>query len=272
MPMRRMLAMAILAMTAAVAHAAPVFLGLGGLEPVEAPGGRKGLKVGEVQDGGPAQKGGLRPGDVVVSADGEPTPDVAKLGKLMKRKQPGDAMAFTVLRKGKEEVLTVTLGEKALGIAGQPAPAWKVAHWDQLPEGKASLDVADFRGKVIYLFCFQSWCPGCHKRGFPLLQRLVERYRADGRVVFVAIQTVFEGFERNTPEKGLAAARKFGLSIPVGHDGSGGVTSRLMADYRAGGTPWTVIIGPDGTVKENAFMPEEADAVRTIDALLAAAP
>ena len=50
----------------------------------------------------------------------------------------------------------------SLGILGQPAPAWEVARWFNLPSGTDSLDIADLRGKVVYLFCFQSWCPGCH--------------------------------------------------------------------------------------------------------------
>lgn len=43
------------------------------------------------------------------------------------------------------------------GIVGKMAPAWKVNRWFNLPAGKRRLDVTDFRGKVVYLFFFQSW-------------------------------------------------------------------------------------------------------------------
>ena len=39
---------------------------------------------------------------------------------------------------------------RRLGILHQPAPSWGVAEWVQLPEGKVTLDVDDFKGKVLY--------------------------------------------------------------------------------------------------------------------------
>jgi hypothetical protein len=38
-----------------------------------------------------------------------------------------------------------------LGILYQPALSWGVSEWIQLPEGKTTLDMDDFKGKVIYL-------------------------------------------------------------------------------------------------------------------------
>ncbi len=67
---------------------------------------------------------------------------------------------------------------RSLGIVGQLAPAWQVDRWFNLPEGADSLDVSDLHGKVVYLFCFQSWCPGCHSHGFPALQQVSEHFAA----------------------------------------------------------------------------------------------
>ena len=64
---------------------------------------------------------------------------------------------------------------------------------------------------------------------------------------------LLEGFHTNTPAKTLATAERYGLAIPVGHSGSEGQRSRLMRDYRTGGTPWTVVIDRDGTVRYNDF-------------------
>lgn len=55
------------------------------------------------------------------------------------------------------------------GIEGERAPAWGVASWFNLPDDKTRLDIQDFEDQVVYLYCFQSWCPGCHSRGFPAL-------------------------------------------------------------------------------------------------------
>ena len=87
------------------------------------------------------------------------------------------------------------------GIQGRNAPPWGVETWFNLPESKQRLDVHDFGSKVLYLYCFQSWCPGCHSSGFPTLQAMLGEYEGNHEVTFVAIQTVFEGFDANTLEK-----------------------------------------------------------------------
>ncbi len=52
---------------------------------------------------------------------------------------------------------TAMAEEKTLGILNQKAPAWGVSQWFQLPADKTRLDIGDFKGKVVYLYCFQSW-------------------------------------------------------------------------------------------------------------------
>ena len=44
-----------------------------------------------------------------------------------------------------------------LGILSRSAPLWRVTEWINLPNPKTSLEVDDYRGKVLYLFFFQSW-------------------------------------------------------------------------------------------------------------------
>ena len=141
--------------------------------------------------------------------------------------------------------------ERRLGILNQPAPDWGVGQWFQLPEGKKSLDVIDFKGKVLYLYCFQNWCPGCHSHGFPLLKKLTKHYQGSDSVAFVAIQTTFEGFFTNTFEGAQKIAHRYGLKIPVGQSGSDKQHSRLMRDYRTGRTPWSIVIDKKGIVRFN---------------------
>ena len=83
--------------------------------------------------------------------------------------------------------------KRELGILNQKAPSWNVDQWLGLPAGKKMLDVGDYKGKVVYLYCFQSWCPGCHSHGFPTLQKTMAHFKGDEEVAFVAVQTVFEG-------------------------------------------------------------------------------
>ena len=154
-----------------------------------------------------------------------------------------------------------------LGILHHQAPSWEVSEWLQLPQGKASLDINDFKGKVLYLYCFQAWCPGCHSHGFPTLQRLTKHYANDLEVAFVAIQTTFEGYGINTFHKAEETAQRYNLKIPVGHSGAREALSPVMRNYRTGGTPWTIIIDKRGMVRFNNFHIQAEDAVEIIDAL-----
>ena len=148
-----------------------------------------------------------------------------------------------------------------LGILGQKAPAWDAKHWRNLPDDARSLDVADYKDKVLYLYFFQSWCPGCHAHGFPTLKKLSDTF------AFVAVQTVFEGFLSNTPKRALESLERHDLNVPVGHSGSKGKRSGMMRDYRSGGTPWTVIVDKAGVVRFNGFHIKAEDAARLISTL-----
>ena len=156
-----------------------------------------------------------------------------------------------------------------MGIGGQPSPEWAVDQWYDVPADQQPLRLADLSESVVYLYCFQSWCPGCHSHGFPTLAAVRNQF-LDRDVAFVAVQTVFEGHEVNTAERAVASVRQHGLDgIPVGHDvdPQGGAPS-MMLRYRTGGTPWTVIIGPERRVCFDGFQIDEAAAVAIIGQLL----
>tara|TARA_B100001013_G_scaffold306393_1_gene209529 strand:- start:372 stop:932 length:561 start_codon:yes stop_codon:yes gene_type:complete len=148
------------------------------------------------------------------------------------------------------------------GILGMKAPKWSVDQWINLKGQKDKIDISDFKGKVIYLYCFQSWCPGCHKYGFPTLQKMVDKYGKDDKVALVAVQTVFEGASFNTPDKAWQTAKKYGLKIPIGHAGKEGKYPALMKNYRTGGTPWVVIIDRQGRVRFNDYHVDPKGAIK----------
>jgi len=156
------------------------------------------------------------------------------------------------------------------GVVGQPAPAWEIPTWFHLPSGMKGLEPTDLEGRVIYLFFFQSWCPGCHSHGFPTLQAVEERFEEESEVVFVAVQTVFEGYGTNTEGRAKDTVEEFDLLIPVGHvEGEGGRSPAIMRRYRSGGTPWTVIIDRQGTVRFNGFSIEPKADIDLVEKLLA---
>lgn len=153
------------------------------------------------------------------------------------------------------------------GIVGQMAPEWTVSSWHQLPAGKQSLDVTDFRGKVTYLYFFQSWCPGCHEAGFPTLQKLSEKFKDDPGVAFTTIQTTFEGYRVNTADKLQEMSARYKLAIPFGQSAGEEGIPKIMKQYRTGGTPWIVIIDKFGKVRFNDFRINPDEAARFIEQL-----
>ncbi|MDA1272700.1 MAG: TlpA disulfide reductase family protein [Verrucomicrobia bacterium] len=165
-------------------------------------------------------------------------------------------------------MLSVTAQETARpGILDRPAPAWGVIEWLNLPKGKTSLDLADYQGKVVYVYAFQSWCPGCHQHGFPTLKEIIARYGSDTNVAIVAVQTTFEGFQSNGFEQAKQIAKRYDLKIPVGQSGSEETPSLFMRRYRTGGTPWTIIVDREGIVRFNDFHIETEAAGRLINRL-----
>lgn len=143
------------------------------------------------------------------------------------------------------------------GISDNKAPRFLVNQWIN-GNGKttAPFELSDFDGKFKVLYCFQSWCRGCHSWGFPALQQMTKALKNKQDIVFLAIQTVFEGHEENTYEKLVETQKKYDLKIPFGHD-PGDENShhwfKVMYHYRTGGTPWFILIDKKNNVVFNDF-------------------
>ncbi|MGO9545474.1 MAG: PDZ domain-containing protein [Rhodomicrobium sp.] len=74
--------------------------------------GPRGAKLVKPVPGGPAEKAGLLPGDILLSADGVEAETVAGFIELVKSKAPGAEIKLRLLRGGKEKRLAVTLGAR----------------------------------------------------------------------------------------------------------------------------------------------------------------
>src|SRR4051812_14297263 len=68
-----------------------------------------GAEIDEVLDDTPAEAAGLEKGDVIVALEGEKVTDGIALIVSIRAHQPGETLAFTVLRDGKEKMLQVKL-------------------------------------------------------------------------------------------------------------------------------------------------------------------
>jgi S1-C subfamily serine protease len=74
--------------------------------------GIEGLLVSSVAADGPAARGGLLVGDVIVSAGERPTPQLEALRAALAGAAPGSEMALTISRAGQRMTLAVALAEK----------------------------------------------------------------------------------------------------------------------------------------------------------------
>ncbi|MFZ3088092.1 MAG: DegQ family serine endoprotease [Methylotenera sp.] len=70
-----------------------------------------GALVAAVEKNGPADKGGLEAGDVIIKFDGKPIMTSSDLPRVVGTAKPGKAAAVEVLRKGNNKTLNIVVGE-----------------------------------------------------------------------------------------------------------------------------------------------------------------
>ncbi len=82
------------------------YLGVGGTDPTL---GRAGALINEVVSGGPADKAGLQVGDLVVAINGRKVQSMDDLAAHVRQIGAGQSAHLTVVRGGKEQIVTATL-------------------------------------------------------------------------------------------------------------------------------------------------------------------
>jgi thiol-disulfide isomerase/thioredoxin len=139
-------------------------------------------------------------------------------------------------------------GARAAGEGGKqvgtPAPEITV----QSLSGKA-LGLADYRGKVVLLDVWASWCGPC-KQELPMLDDLAKRLRADG----IEILAVSVDQERANLTKFLRVRPHWSLTIA--HDPKGQIADTLAPDKM----PTSYVIDRAGTIRyvNSGFEPGDA--------------
>lgn len=82
------------------------------LESLGLPSSTQGVLLSGVLEGGPAAKGGVKPGDVLITVNGNTTKDVRQLLNQIAQIAPGNDAKLKILRKDKELELTVQTGKR----------------------------------------------------------------------------------------------------------------------------------------------------------------
>jgi serine protease Do len=75
-------------------------------------GFKNGVLVQQIQPGGPAEKAGLKTGDIITSIDGRSIKDGDDLVNEIASRRPGSSIRLSYLRDGKQADATVAIGDR----------------------------------------------------------------------------------------------------------------------------------------------------------------
>jgi thiol-disulfide isomerase/thioredoxin len=110
------------------------------------------------------------------------------------------------------------------------------------PEG-ATLALEQFRGKVVFLNFWATWCPPCRVE-MPAMERLHKEFKDQG-LAMLAVDV------KESSNEVARFMKQFRLSFPAVLDADGDVTIR----YRVSGLPTTYLIDRSGRVVGAAVGP-----------------
>lgn len=92
------------------------YVGIGGIDLDKETAERNNLVIGvyvkTVDDFSAAEKAGIKPGDVIIEAEGKKITTMDGLNEIKNKKQIGDTLKLKIYRDGKEKEVTVTLQEQ----------------------------------------------------------------------------------------------------------------------------------------------------------------
>ncbi len=116
--------------------------------------GSQGALVSDVTKEGPAEKAGIKSGDVIVAFNGKTVRDERDLPTIVAATRPGAKVDVKVIRDGKEQTISVTVAEMAPETAkstGGPdlSKGVGLTVQDIAPEIAQRLDVEDTRGVLV---------------------------------------------------------------------------------------------------------------------------
>ena len=153
-------------------------------------------------------------------------------------------------------VLTIGLirSQKGHVGVGEAAPDFELISFDG-----ESYQLSDFRGSVVVLNFWASWCESCKPEAEDL-EAAYQYYLSRGDVFFFGVDYV------DTEPEALSYLEEFGITYPNGPD----LRTKISQTYRVGGVPETFIIDKNGLISHVQIGPFQSleDIILRIDPLL----
>ncbi|KMY85639.1 Cytochrome c-type biogeneis protein ResA [Candidatus Paraburkholderia calva] len=133
--------------------------------------------------------------------------------------------------------------------------------WQATPPGASDTaqPLASFKGKLVVVNFWASWCGPCVKE-MPALSAMQHEYQKKG--------ITFIGLGVDSEKNVNAFLQKVHVDYPVYIAGFGGADLACNFGNNAGGLPFTVVIDEKGTVRSTKLGEvDEAELKKTLDAL-----
>lgn len=158
----------------------------------------------------------------------------------MRISPPTHVLLFATLLLLPAASFALEAGDKAPGFAAQSL------------DGSEKLSLAAYRGKVVYLDFWASWCPPC-LQSLPLLESLRKEFPAD-QVQFLAVNL----------DRDLDTARAFLREHAIGYPSASDPEGRLPATFQVKKMPTSFVIDRNGyiTYVHPGFRPSDIEEIR----------
>lgn len=131
-------------------------------------------------------------------------------------------------------------GPATVAVLSRPATDFTLPLYDPY-QGQSSFRLADYRGQVVVINFWASWCPPCREEA-PILEQTWRKYRDQG-VVFLGLDIW------DTEEDARAYMDEFDITYPNAVDQRG----RIAVEYGVTGIPETYFITPDGQISRKVI-------------------
>lgn len=95
-----------------------------------------GVEVTRVEENSPAEKAGVKPGDVVLEYNGQRVEGMEQFGRMVRETPPGREVKLSISRNGATQTLTAVLGSRKFRFSGNFPPGFEMPefHMPDIPQ------------------------------------------------------------------------------------------------------------------------------------------